>query len=530
MRTREVILADIQKIDDQINDLYWTYTRCKRGKPPVVVRPDLYERRRTLRTELRDLATGNRICDKGGPVFESQLQVDRFVLSAIRDLNATGVAARASAIWERGAAAAGIGPRNLGERWSDREIEIYNSFGSSTQRLKRAGLITLRTGPGYGWVHNEFAHLLTVTEGVPVSTAQNVISNRTVALKDLWLEAAPHWTNPREFSGLDAGELREMGESIKTKGIVDAVKVQKILVNGAVHDLVIDGQRRVMAGREVLPKGAPIPVVDLSEEPMELTPENCEKLLLLAFTTYEREGLSSYEISGVAERLAKRGKTGKLISAIVGKSESWISRMLKARSTATPQLLLKWRKGDVTDEQFKDLAAETDPEKQADKTKDVVEARKSGDKTEARTRAKEVAETAKAAKKPAKNDKPTVPPAVSGKQQDIFTRTDAPDPKPTPAKDDKPKMRSRAVLDDMLHMAEQKPPTSDIVKGIMMGVKYTCGIMEAHEFGKAWDEYVRRASGAPKPAKKSKPTKPPKAKSAKKAAKAKPAKKSKGKK
>jgi len=52
VRSRRAILADLQRVDDEINALYWTFTRTARGKPPCVVRPELYPQRTALRQEL----------------------------------------------------------------------------------------------------------------------------------------------------------------------------------------------------------------------------------------------------------------------------------------------------------------------------------------------------------------------------------------------------------------------------------------------------------------------------------------------
>lgn len=40
-------------VHGQIDELYWKFTRTKRGRPPCIVRPDLYERRRTIDRSLR---------------------------------------------------------------------------------------------------------------------------------------------------------------------------------------------------------------------------------------------------------------------------------------------------------------------------------------------------------------------------------------------------------------------------------------------------------------------------------------------
>lgn len=62
-RRRARIRRELAAINDQINDLYWTFTRTARGKPPCLVRPDLYVRQRQLLNELADsrkAATGRR--------------------------------------------------------------------------------------------------------------------------------------------------------------------------------------------------------------------------------------------------------------------------------------------------------------------------------------------------------------------------------------------------------------------------------------------------------------------------------------
>lgn len=52
--TRAEIERELVTIDDQIDALYWAFTRQARAKPPCVVRPDLYVRRTALRIALRD--------------------------------------------------------------------------------------------------------------------------------------------------------------------------------------------------------------------------------------------------------------------------------------------------------------------------------------------------------------------------------------------------------------------------------------------------------------------------------------------
>jgi hypothetical protein len=251
-----------------------------------------------------------------------------------------------------------------------------------------------------------------------------------------------------------------------------------------------------------LPKNAPIPVVDLSEDPIALTPEISDQLLDSALTSLRHEGLSSFELSAVAEGMQKRGRTLDVIGVGIGKSKSWVSRMLKARSTATPKLMIQWRKGEITDEQFKELAEVADPEKQIEETKKVVEARKSGDRAEARVLSKESKETeragrpAKVANGHAKAAPASARPVVAGEQRDLFGNA------VTAAKPAGPKAPSKAAIEDLLAMAAKRPPTSDYVKGLLDGVRYSQGVLEPDKFGKAWMQYVSRIEGRQRPAKK----------------------------
>lgn len=46
------IKLELKRINEEIDALYWAFTRQARAKPPVVVRPDLYRRRAELEDEL----------------------------------------------------------------------------------------------------------------------------------------------------------------------------------------------------------------------------------------------------------------------------------------------------------------------------------------------------------------------------------------------------------------------------------------------------------------------------------------------
>lgn len=52
--TRDAILAELYEVKNKINDLYWTFTRTKRGVPPCIAPGgrELYARQSQLEGEL----------------------------------------------------------------------------------------------------------------------------------------------------------------------------------------------------------------------------------------------------------------------------------------------------------------------------------------------------------------------------------------------------------------------------------------------------------------------------------------------
>lgn len=338
---------------------------------------------------------------------------------------------------------------------------------------------------------------------------------RYVALGKLYL-GHKHWQNPRTQTGLDgAGSdgLEVIATSIKeqtvetVEGTIAGIQVPLEVVmvldgNGGFINLVIDGQRRVMAANSVLSPDVLVQVIDIEPDPIELNAARSAKLLMRALTAVStRAGLSSPELADCAIRLRDADMTLSKISAAIGRSESWISKMLKACAQATPSLRLSWNKGDITDEQFKDLAGEKNPVIQKAEAAKVVFARQMGDKTEARVLAKEHKEVAKR-DAPKSEAKPVAPakegkgkggkakPVVSGPQADLPIGSD---PTEAPAM----KKPSPAVVEDFLGLAEKHPPTHDYVQGLMHGAAWVAGKFDAAGFKAAWVSYQARITGVP---------------------------------
>jgi len=354
---------------------------------------------------------------------------------------------------------------------------------------------------------------------------------RYVAFSTLLLETK-WWANPRSQTGLDDASIEELTQSILSDttsseveehvqtvaGVRVPLEVVQIFINGAVVNLVIDGQRRYRAVEKAdLPPDTLIPVFDLESEPVTWTRELADKYLLRALDAVgTRAGLSSFELSEAAQRLrgSRDPDTGKdfilaKIAQAIRRSESWVSKILAAREHASPKLLLSWKTGEITDEQFKDLAAERDPGKQRDAASRVVEARKEGDKTGARVHAKEQRIAAQAEPKPAKPPKASATKAPSSKAKAPRAQAPLPLPPPParPVQPVKPLTKpSYAVVDDFLAMATKKPPTHDYVRGLMDGARWVVGLKDAATFAKPWQAYMRHVQGI-KPTKNVQPTK-----------------------
>lgn len=319
---------------------------------------------------------------------------------------------------------------------------------------------------------------------------------RMIEAGDLVLEIDPYWKNPRSITGMSDEELREIGHDVKQRGQMSPLLVQRV-TNGAtdkdnkplVQELVLDGQRRVLGVMKECGKNFKLQVIDYDEANLiELNETSASQLLLDALATGHREGLSSWEQSETAERLHKSNKSHAEIGRAIRRSPSWVSRMLKARANASEKLMASWKKGEITDDQFKDLAVEA-PAEQPKAIKELVELRESGDKSEAFARQKEIVATAKAKKAEAKPVKPEKV-AKPGKAAKV-----AKPEKPAPAKEPTPAKPTGAALADLLDMAAKHPPIHDYVKGVLDAVRYATGLMHTEKFAAPWKKWLARISG-----------------------------------
>lgn len=403
--------------------------------------------------------------------------------------------------------------------------------------------------------------------GVPAAAeVAGLRSERLVPFSDLLLEYK-HWQNPRRHTGLDKESLGALADDIAAKSTqtqvtlddgsiepaVIAGNTEPLLVvqirgaNGATDLLVLDGQRRYKAIELAwgIKKGAPsdvlVKVVDREPEPVEWSQERAQRYLLEVLGSVgQRHGLSNYELAESARSLQGTidPDTGKEftiaeIARRIGRSPSWTSKIFSAMANASAKVLAKWRTGEITEEGFRELVAgvqdKTKQEEEADK---IAAARESGDKASARQTAKEAAELArqqkreakekakreaeekKAAAKAAKEAEKAAKKAkkvVRGPQAQLpLAKEPSADSKPekVAAKPDgdkpaKPKPVPFAIIEDYTEQAKRKPPTHELVKGIIMGLQVAAGLLAMEDLPKPWHAYVHRLAGTvpDKPAK-----------------------------
>jgi ParB/RepB/Spo0J family partition protein len=205
--------------------------------------------------------------------------------------------------------------------------------------------------------------------------------------EDLVENKSAGFTNPREK--FDANKLKELAADIKERGLVYPLQVWEAEYEGKKMFVVVGGERRRLAIGMLIesgdwPKGRGIEcrlvkATNLKEAHYEAVSDNLH-----------REDLSSYELAKEVASLKILGDSQKTIAQHLNKSETWISRKLKAYESASPALRSAWKTGKVPDDTVEDIASL--PEEEQD---DAVEA-------QIKLREKGTSQAKKAAKKAAK--------------------------------------------------------------------------------------------------------------------------------
>lgn len=305
----------------------------------------------------------------------------------------------------------------------------------------------------------------------------------------------PHWQNPRSHTGLDDVSITALATSVgegsrySDAGVLAGVSVPLSVLpvrgpNGSTVQLIIDGQRRYLAAKRACGDDAWVPIIWIEPEPVEWSATESHRYLCFALESEAtRAGLGSYERVEAAAKLRgqRNPDTGAeytlaRIGALVGRSETWCSRMLKAHATAAPKVIAAWRRGELTDEQFKDAAAAS-PAAAAKVVEAAAAAKESGGKRgEVRAAAKEA--RAKAESHAAKEER--AKPAKGDDKQTEMPRV-APGAPP-----------HRVVVETILRDAERVHPTAEICKGILLGIQWASGRIDAADLPASWRKYMTR--------------------------------------
>lgn len=330
------------------------------------------------------------------------------------------------------------------------------------------------------------------------------------------------WVNPRTVSGLDDASIAELAASILSgtvstadgrtiAGVETPLEVVPVSENGSLISVVIDGQRRHRAMEHLgLSDDTLVRVIDLEGGIAEPVTKWTSAMTAVYFRrslgmVSSRRGLSSQELVAACRQLrdSRNPDTGEPftlseIGTIVSRSDSWVSKMLKAVAGATPALILSWERGELTDEQFKGLALAKD---QSAALNEIKAAKEAGDDRSARRLSREqviaarrerIAEASKAraaAAKPAKASKDKSK-DKEGKGKAPMEQTSLPREQTIPKRPP-----PQHVLAEMSALADKRTPTSEYVLGVLDAIAYCRGRLDAADFGKAWHSYVMLVSG-----------------------------------
>ncbi|EDS76891.1 protein YyaA [Clostridium botulinum C str. Eklund] len=126
----------------------------------------------------------------------------------------------------------------------------------------------------------------------------------------------PNTYQPRKYFNEDT--IDELGESIKTYGIIQPLSVRKI--EGNKYELIA-GERRFRAAKKIGLKEVPVIVTDIS---------NKDSAAIALLENIQRENLSFLEEAEAYENLIKEHKyTQAQLASIIGKKQSTIANKLR---------------------------------------------------------------------------------------------------------------------------------------------------------------------------------------------------------
>lgn len=261
------------------------------------------------------------------------------------------------------------------------------------------------------------------------------------------------FTNPREK--FDLNKIKELAADIKERGLIYPLQVWETVLDGKSVSVVVGGERRRRAIGVLIesgdwPKGRPIDcrvvkASNLKEAHYEALADNLH-----------REDLSSYELAKEIAALKIMGDSQKAIAAHLNKSETWISRKLKAYESASPSLQAAWKAGKLPDDTVEDLAG-LEEEAQEEAVEEQLKLREKG-----------TAKAKKAAKRSAKSK--------AKRLQRI----------------------SASELSEILNITEKAPKDNEYLRGMSDAIRLTLGMIDedklASDFKKFRKELEKTAA------------------------------------
>lgn len=174
----------------------------------------------------------------------------------------------------------------------------------------------------------------------------------TLKISELLLEGAD-FHNPRN----KITEIANLAKSIAQVGLITPLAVWKTSKGGKTVHVVVDGGRRLRALQKLdaaknlgdLAAGIPVRIV------------KADSLLDARFVALtgnlHREDLTSYELAKEMAQLVKAGVKQKDIAKRLSKSQTWVSRQLKAWKLAAPGVKAAWKSGRLPDDDIQSIIA-----------------------------------------------------------------------------------------------------------------------------------------------------------------------------
>lgn len=302
-------------------------------------------------------------------------------------------------------------------------------------------------------------------------------------------------SNVRTVTGLDAASIEDLAKQILDAGRIEVpLIVQKVVYAGKMHEFLWDGQRRNLAlehllSKKKIDKDFLVPVIDRRPDAVDADDPGfiADVITSQLGIALDREGLSTYELCAAAAQLLKAGKNQAQVAKAIKKSESWVSRMLKAWKHATEDLRTALRDGRITDEQFKDLAEVKQPEKQVEATRDIVDMRANNDRGGAVATARVIAETHREPKdtKKAKAAKPEKAAAAAKAVEKVKVPEVKPAP-PAPAK------LSKADIADIAKLRQERSGAKHAyVRGVCDAAALFLGLIDEKDLKTPWHAYIK---------------------------------------